>query len=338
MRTAILIIGLSLLAGSALSAVPSDVVYAEGESNIRYKTGKERPADIGDKVDTGDTVKTGSDGLVELNQKGVVLKINPDTVFTLAEKEQGGSKTGVLSVVLGSVKFRYDRITGKEPLIQTSACVAGVRGTELSVFAGVDGSSLIVVDQGLVTVEAGGQSVELEPEEGVEVRPGQAPGDKFKVQRDQIDYRKWNDEKLQGLMADPIGAIGRVRERMDFYIQNVQEYLALYKDYSQRLAEERDKQKEIAQSKGLEEARKYEKDTVFPLSVQAFNLSLNARYYALAAFSLRRYVGGRMYLLLKSKFITNFEDSAYAGFLLQFGEVLDRFEHSIVPYLVEADI
>jgi hypothetical protein len=338
MRKTIIALLLGLFTAAGLSAVPAEVVYTEGEANIRYRSGPQREASIGDSLNTGDTLKTGADGLVELDQKGVRLNIASNTVFTLMEKERGGKPAGVFSLVLGSVKFRYDRLTGQEPLIQTNSCVAGVRGTEFSVFAGVDGSALIVVDRGAVTVEAEGQSVALEPEEGVEVRPGQPPGDKFKVQRYQADYSKWNEEKLALMLQDPLSAVTSIGERLDAYIRDIEEYWTLYRQYKERLDAERQVMVDIEGKQGKEQARRYNLDTVMPLAVQSGNLFLNVRYFTLAALSLRRFVGARLYLFLKAQSFAQPDEPLYLDFLDRYSRFLETYESSIVPHLVEADI
>jgi hypothetical protein len=273
---------------------------------------------------------------VELEQKGVTLRIGPGTVFTIMEKEQRGKSTGVLSLVLGSIKFRYDRLTGQEPLIQTASCIAGVRGTELTVYAGVDGSALIVVEKGAVSVEAEGAAVELAPEEAVEVRPGQPPGEKIKVQRDQIDYRTWNDEKLKALTADPLASLEAVRDSLEYYIRQVNEYAELHRANKALLEQARRNQEEIFRTKGKEEARKHDAEVTSPLALLTFNQSLNTRYFALAALSLRRYVVARMYLMQKTRFMA--ESVGFDEFLRPFEGLLERFEQEIVPFLVEADI
>ena len=319
-------------------AVPNDVIYSEGDATVKYQEGYADDVFIGDVYDTGDTVTTGFDGFVELDQAGLVLKINPDTVFTLQEKEEQGKKTGVFSLALGSIKFRYDRITGKEPMIQTPSCVAGVRGTEFSVYAGADGSALIVVDSGLVEVESEGKAVQLTAEEGVEVQPGEPPGEKFVVQRDQIDYKSWNDDKLNAMLADPVLAMERLQDRLDFYIQNVEEYYALFKEYEQKLAEERQKSLEIDSKEGTEAGDKYRKEVISPLSAQRRYLYLNLRYYSLAALSMRRYVGGRLYVFLKAKYITDSDDPTYQQYNDRFRDFLADFESTIIPHVVEIDL
>jgi hypothetical protein len=260
---------LFLAAALSAGAVPAGVAYTEGEAVVRFKSGTQRDAAIGDILNTGDGVRTGADGLVELEQKGVTLRIDPGTVFTLMEKEQKGRSTGVLALILGSVKFRYDRLTGQEPLIQTASCIAGVRGTELSVYAGVDGSALIVVEKGAVEVEAEGAAVALAPEEAVEVRPGQPPGDTFRVHRDQIDYSTWNDEKLKALAADPLASLEAVRGGMEYYIRQANEYNRLYLENKKLVEQARKQQEEIFQTKGKEEARRHDAEVTSPLAASS---------------------------------------------------------------------
>jgi hypothetical protein len=293
---------------------------------------------IGDILDTGDTVTTGYDGFVELDQDGLVLKINPDTVFTLQEKEEKGEKSGVFSLALGSIKFRYDRITGKEPMIQTASCVAGVRGTEFSVYAGADGSALIVVDSGLVEVESAGKAVQLTAEEGVEVQPGEPPGDKFAIKSDQIDYRSWNDDKLQAMLDDPLLAMERISDRLDYYVDNVTEYYTLLKEYERKVEDAREKANEVFEKEGKDAAAKHQEENLFPLSQKRRNSFINVRFYSLATLSLRRYVTGRLYLYMKSRYITNPDSELYQSFESLYYDFLEEFEEVIIPHIVEIDI
>ncbi|MGA2613335.1 MAG: hypothetical protein ABSG38_07780 [Spirochaetia bacterium] len=338
MKQTLIVTGLILLVAAAAQAAPTDVTYTEGDATTRHTSGRQQDTAVGDELNTGDSVKTGDDGLVEMDQKGVTIKVSHGTVFTLMEREQSGQKAPVLSVALGSIKFRYNKLTGQEPLVRTNSAVLGVRGTEFTVFSGADGSTLIAVDSGLVTVQAEGQSVQLASAEGVEVGLGKPPGDKFTVHSDQIDYRKWNDDKLNAMLADPAAAMDSIEATMAGYIKDVNDYAALFKDYSQKLSEERSTMVGISKDKGADEARKYQDEVVNPLMNQTFNLGVNLRFSALAALSLRRFVGGRLYLFLKTRNITHPGDSAYLDFLARFNSLLADFEKSIVPYLVTADI
>jgi hypothetical protein len=328
---------LLLLGALALFAAPADVTYTEGDARIQSK-GKTQDAQIGDVMNTGDTLRTGADGLSELNQKGVSIKIAPKTVFTLMEREQGGKTSSVLSVTLGSIKFRYDKLTGSEPMVRTNGTVAGVRGTEFSVFSGADGSTLIAVDSGLVTVESEGKTVDLGPKEGVEVPLGKPPGDKFAIPDKLIDYSTWNNGKMDAMLADPIAAMASIETALSEYIKSVTGYSADYKEYQARLDVGREKRAQILKDRGAEEAAKYDQEVITPLVVQTFSLIVNVRYYSLAALSMRRFVAGRLYLFEKAQNITRLDDPQWTSFLSRFNDLLSTFERSIVPQLVAADI
>ena len=232
MKQTILVAGLILAIAAAAHAAPTDVTYTEGDATTRYHSGVQQDTSVGDVLNTGDSVKTGDDGLVEMDQKGVTIKVSHGTVFTLMETAQGNQNAPVLSVALGSIKFRYDKLTGQEPLVRTNGAVLGVRGTEFTVFAGADGSTLIAVDSGQVTVQAEGQSVELASAEGVEVPLGKPPGDKFAVPKEKIDYSKWNDDKLSAMLADPLAAMQSIEQTMAGYIKNTIDYTNLFNEYT----------------------------------------------------------------------------------------------------------
>ena len=338
MKQTILVAGLILAIAAAAHAAPTDVTYTEGDATTRYHSGVQQDTSVGDVLNTGDSVKTGDDGLVEMDQKGVTIKVSHGTVFTLMETAQGNQNAPVLSVALGSIKFRYDKLTGQEPLVRTNGAVLGVRGTEFTVFAGADGSTLIAVDSGQVTVQAEGQSVELASAEGVEVPLGKPPGDKFAVPKEKIDYSKWNDDKLSAMLADPLAAMQSIEQTMAGYIKNTIDYTNLFNEYTEKLAVERVNLARIQKEQGDAEALKYSDSVVAPLTVQTSNLGLNTRYAALAALSLRRYVAGRLYVFLKARYITNPHDATYDDFLSRFKTFLDGFEEAIVPYLVKVDI
>jgi hypothetical protein len=326
------------LGAFSLSAAPADITYAEGDASVRLSSGKQQDAQIGDRLNMGDTLRTGADGLVEMDHRGVTIKIARGTVFTLMEKSQGGTSATVLSVALGSIKFRYDKLTGTEPQVRTNGAVAGVRGTEFSVFSGADGSTLITVDSGLVTVESEGRSVELAASEGVEVPLGKTPGEKFTVQRNQIDYSTWNSDKLTAMLADPVAAIAGMETAMASYIRDVTEYDASFREYSRKLADERAARLKITEDKGKDEGQKYETEVVTPILKQTSALGLNLRYSALAALSLRRFVSGRLYVILKARYITEPQSEVWTRFTERYKGLIESFETSIAPHLVEADI
>ncbi len=329
---------LFLLVAWAASAVPTDVTYTDGDTSEKLKSGVIQDAQIGDVLNTGDTIKTGSDGSAELNQKGVTIKISRGTVFTLMERATANGTRPVLSVALGSLKYKFDKISGDEPDIRTNGAVAGVRGTEFTVFAGADGSTLIAVDSGQVDVQSEGKTVQLAAAQGTEVPLGKPPGDPIPLKSDQIDYSKWNADKLSAMLADPLAAMDTIQSAMDEYVKNADDYYSQYLDSRKQLDEAVKTQQQIFKDKGAAEANKYQNDVFFPLTVQTSRLVLNYRFYSLAALSLRTYVAGRMYVTLKARYIASLDDPVWTDFLAKYNAFMSTFEQSITPRLVDADI
>ena len=248
-RSAILSALLFLIIIPSAFSLPAEVVYTEGETYIHEYEGVDYEAVIGDEVNTGDSVKTGSDGYMELDRNDVTIKINPDTVFTLIPREEKSKKTDVFTLFLGSASFRYNVLTGKEPPVQTSSMVAGARGTEFTVLAGFDGSSMVVVKSGEVAVNSEGKTVNLKPQEGVQVNPGEPPGEKFRVLIGKVDYKKWNEDRFNSFIKDPVKAVERTENRMKFYIENISELYPVYLENRAKLDSERKKNKEIKHGK-----------------------------------------------------------------------------------------
>lgn len=338
MRKATLLAVILLAAAAGAFAIPADVTYTDGDNTLKLKSGKTQDVQVGDKMNTGDTLRTDADGLAELDQGGVTIKISGGTVFTLMEREAGGKTQTVLSMALGSIKYKYGKISGSEPAVRTNGAVAGVRGTEFTVFSGADGSTLFAVDSGAVTVEAAGKSVDLAANQGVEVPLGRPPGEVVPLASNQIDYSEWNADKFASMMADPIASLDTMRGVLDEYVKDATDYYNQYEDSNVRLRQSVQTQSQILKDKGADEANKYMEETVLPLSVQTSRLVLNYRFVSLAALSLRRFVAGRMYVVLKARYLATPEAAEWKEFQSTFQSFLATFEQSIAPRLVDADI
>jgi len=315
------------------------IEYVEGEVHIRDTNGNIEEAYDDDELQTGDTIISGADGFAEINFDDSLIRISENTVFQLLENQTAGKKANVLSCVAGSIFLKIETLSEDQLDLQinTPSANCGVRGTEFTVFSGVDGSSLVVVEKGKVAVESLGKIVELSKEEGVEVNAGEAPGEKFIVLEGKVDFSQWNEKKLTGFMEDPIRAVEKVEAQLDDFVNKLNEVFKVYTESYNKLQQERDK---LASFSGDQEEEKkaYYKETVFPLEVKTSNLYLNVRYYALSALSLRRYVMGRLYIIIKTNSIRNPDSREYRDFTDVYKSFLSRFETNIVPHLGERDI
>lgn len=189
-----------------------------------------------------------------------------------------------------------------------------------------------------MTVQAEGKSIELASAEGVEVGLGKPPGDKFSVPEGKIDYQKWNQDKLAAMLADPAGAMQSIEDTMAGYVKNISDLDATYAEYKQKLDQVRQQRAQILKDKGADESKKFLSEVELPLTLQTGYVGLNLRYFALGALSLRRFVGGRLYVYLKARYIANPHDSMWTDFQARYSSFLSSFEQSVVPQLVPVDI
>jgi hypothetical protein len=330
---------LFLLSAGPAFAQQADVVYLEGYPELKESSGGRFELDFGDLVRPGDSVVTGRTDYVELEQgTGNTIRVAADTVFTMQEVEEDGETQTVLSTAVGSVAFRFDRITGREPRLATPATVAGIRGTELTVYAGSDGSALFLVDSGLVDVEAAGSMVSLTDGEGVEVPAGGPPGEKFSRVGRELDFSTWNQDRLDAFMSDPVEGMSRLRERLGYFNQQIQQLQPEYQQYRvefQRLQEEVERARADGNQQELDRLREEE---FLPARERTLVTLVNLRYYALSALSLRRFVVSRVYTQVKARYLTDSDAPEYRGFLAEYSQALHEFEEFVVPQLVPTDL
>jgi len=341
MKAKLLLLGLFAGAVSLAAAEPRvETVFTDGDVNRKDGAGKLRSLEIGDKLSTGESVitKKGASAELKLLSGSSSIKIRQNSVFTLGEKNVGGEKQTVLQTIVGSASMKFEKITTKEPLLGTATCIAGVRGTEVEIYAGMDGSSVVAVVSGAVQLESGGASVDLAADEAVEVKPNMAPGPKFSWIGKQLDFSAWDKGKLDGYLADPLASALKVEEQLASYRASMSELIPELAKQKATYDEAYAKLSEFVNAKEDAKAKDYRDSVVFPLVNAQGTLILNIRYYALTSLSLRRYVLGGMYMQLKTRHPKGAEDSAFSPFLDAYARILKDFEASIVPQLVEADI
>ncbi len=330
--------------GSAASdgagAQPAEVVYLEGLPEIYPGGGSPFPADFGDAVETGDSVVTGSSDYVELERgPSELIRVSPDTVFTIREEDRGGKRQSVLSAAAGEIAFRFDRITGEsEPRLGSASVSAAVRGTEVTVYVGDEGTTLFLVESGQIAVESAETAQTVDAGQATEVGLVGQAGKPFVWDAERIDYASWNAERVDRFLDEPVTGVRTVREKLRAFAERVELLRPRYEAAYQSLEEARDRYEQIEEEDGEEALRRYQRETVRPLIEQAQAVILNLRYNALSALSLRRFVLGKMYMNMKSRYIFDQDAAEYREFIGIYNDTLEEFEERIVPELVPADI
>lgn len=324
----------------AAAAQVATVEYVEGWVDIKRPNGQTVEAIIGDTLNKDDTVITGDDGTATLAQQGASeIVVSPNSIFSIREIDSGGEKETVMHTALGSVKFKFLRLFGREPKISTPSVVAGVRGTEFTVYAGDEGSALFTVDSGEVIVTSQGIPVVLIENEGVEVKAGRPPGQKFEKKGRPIDYSSWNSEKQEEFSADPLAGLRGIEKQMDSYIREVDNLSLNLSELNAQIKIGRNEYKQMIEQSGKEKGDQFYTDTIKPKEREIAPIVQNLRYFALSAFSLRRYVISKQYSVHKAQFLIGEIDIAiYGNIISKIDSINANFMDSIEPHLVPYDI
>ncbi len=327
------VLAVTALTAAQAAAQKANVVYLEGTAKIKSSAGKLRLADFGSAVTYGESVITGKDGLVELTlPNGSSIRVSQDSVFTYSETGTGSDSRPVLATLAGSVSYKLNKSVGRSPVIQSNSMVAGVRGTEFTVYSGRDGSTLLAVTGGIVDVTGEGETVSLYKDEAVEVVPGQAPGDKYVWLGKELDFSDWNQGKNSEFLADPLAALDRIEAQLASYQKELSALKAPYAQATETWKTAVDHYKKLVAAGDTEAIKAFQESDLFPAEDARATLILDIRYWALNYLSVRRYVLSNMYMEMKSRHPT--ESSAeIQAFFNRHGELLARYEGAIVPEL-----
>ncbi|QEN07256.1 hypothetical protein EXM22_04365 [Oceanispirochaeta crateris] len=336
MKKILLILLFSSLCLASLFALEGEIVFVDGTVDLKSSSGGLDYADIGMMVETGDSIITGYDGYAELEMEdGSVVKVNEDSIFKLASVQTDRGSRNNFQLVLGSAGYKFTKaMRDEEPTISTPSTVCGLRGTEFTVLAGIDGSALYVVDEGSVAVSSKGEEVQLEAEEGVRVNAGEAPGEVFEVLRGQVDYSGFLAESEEAFLNNPATTVFLMTDQLLEYADEADKFEALFQAQLEAVTGLRDRMKEMEDA----ERKAFYKETVFAEEVKVSGMKQNVRYYAVSSKYLRRYVIATMFVEMKIRYILDQENPDYLDFMNAYNQFADLYETRIVPYLVDADI
>jgi hypothetical protein len=323
-----------------VAAQDASVIYMEGSPEKKGSGGTRSPLQFGSGVQVGDSVLTGARDFVELEQGSAsTIRVNPNTVFTLQERESEGERESVLKTAAGSVQFKFEKLVGrKEPTLGTDTVVAGVRGTELTVYAGTEGSSLFLVESGEVAVHARQGTVTLGPKEAVEVSAGGTAGEKFEWPGRELDFSTWNKRRLERFLENPVEGAKRIRDRLQYFQEQIRRLYPQYLEGSAKIRRLRDEMDQIEREEGRDAALEFYESNIAPIAGPTRAYIVNTRYYALSALSMRRFVLGRVYMHLKTDYIKNPKNETFQEFLEVYNDILTSYGQVVSPRLVDADI
>lgn len=334
----------SLIVVAVLAAVPviaqeATITYLEGFVDIRTEAGAVFPADFGDALDGGDRVITERTGEAELElADGGVVRVAPNTVFIVGSSTgSSGERTSRLSAAVGSFAFRFSAAVGNEPQIGSTTSVAGVRGTEVRVYAASDGTTRYEVIEGLIEITEGGETLTVGADEGVEIAAGRAPGSVFAFLEQPIDYGVWNAGLVDGFLADPLPALRGVATEMNEIIDEIERLSPEIDALFAELEAERARLPEIEAEEGREARERYFLEVVTPLRILVRERYIDFRFIVLSALSLDQYVVSRLAAEMEASFFLSPDAVLYRQFVDELDELRARYEAVVVPRLSPTD-
>ena len=268
---------------NCLFAVEIDWIIGD----VKYShLGKEwREAEVGLSLFPGDMVKTGEGSEATLTGEDYKIFISENTKFTVSERFQDGEKRRSFMLFLGRIKMKLGKKNITEPEVRTQTVNLTVRGTEFEVASGYDGSSMVVISEGVVSVRGKRKELVLEKGEGTEVRFGEEPEKKFKVITKVIDWNEWFKVSKESIKGREEELLGLILEKFDSIISEIKDYEELRKkalSEKQVFLEKRDE----ALEKGDEQSASEYTRLAAEKSKIAYHAIVNIRFLALSSIGL----------------------------------------------------
>ena len=183
------------------------IICAEVTGDVRFvRLGEELPITPGRVLVVGDTIITGKDSQLELLLlDGTIIRIKENTKIEIADIFESlvERPTGVLRLFFGKIWGSMGRLltawNGWD--IITSDAVIAVRGTEFTLEVEIDGTTTLLVLEGVVEFSDldGTKTVLVEQYQTSVVKPGDIPSEPVPIDPDKID-RWWETE--EGIPAE----------------------------------------------------------------------------------------------------------------------------------------
>jgi len=325
------------LVSTSVVAQQATVTFVDGDVDIQREGGSRRPADFGSELQNGDRVITDGSGYAELELgSGGTVEVSGDTVFLVgSDSGSGGEPQGRVAAAVGAFVFRFNATVGNEPQIGSTTSVAGVRGTEVRVYAASDGTTRYEVVEGRLDVQDNGVRVSLGPNEAVEVRAGGAPSTVFSFLENPIDYSVWNAGLVQDFLLEPLNSLDGIAEEMDSLIAEINRRVP---EYERLRAVAEDENAALDEIEDAADRETYFENQVMAARREARAYFVDFRFVVLSALSLEQFVISRLAAEMRAAHFDDPEDPTLVEFLIRVEDIRNGFERAVVPWLVPSDL
>jgi len=169
-----------------------------GTVKIIDQSGGSRPAAVGAEIMGEEIIETGAKSKATvLFDDGSRLELGQSTRMKVNDEVTTGAASVML--YLGRLFAHIVPVQSTEPVfsVQTLTSTAGVRGTEFEVAAGLDGGSLVSVQDGRVDVDSEQEQISVKAGEEANVSYEGAISKGARGQRSDEEWQKWFSDRQQ---------------------------------------------------------------------------------------------------------------------------------------------
>jgi hypothetical protein len=152
-------LALALLLGAPAFAVDSgDIVVSAVKGDVRVSmNGAARDVRAGSVLELPASVRTGSDGAIELKQGATSVSVGPDTELEFPALEKRGAPVDRIVQPRGNAFYDIGKREGRKLRVETPYLVGVIKGTQFNV-AAQDGATTISLFEGRLEVRAADDS------------------------------------------------------------------------------------------------------------------------------------------------------------------------------------
>jgi hypothetical protein len=194
--------------------------YIEGGVSLSRANKIIKDPNIDDPLQSGDLIKTSSDGMLVIafekntGMNGTLTVRAKTSLYLRLESVKGQPKTSI-DLLAGSVGSKVSKIAGTPTMsVQTSGVVMGVRGTEYEVAVSVNDAILVTCVEGEVACDDGKEELPVPAGKVLEKRSGERLRYLPVAVSSVREFRqKWVTDEVDAFRADAPRALGDYEKR-----------------------------------------------------------------------------------------------------------------------------
>ncbi|MGQ9616139.1 MAG: FecR family protein [Spirochaetota bacterium] len=270
-----------------------NVEWVKGDVRYSHLKGEWSELAVGMNLVSGDMVKTGIASETVLIENGGEILILENSTFTVSERYVQETQKSSFMLFLGRMRFKLGKASRVEPEIQTQSVNLAIRGTDVEVGSGYDGSTIVLTNEGSVAVQGKTRTLILAQGEGTEVGFGEEPVEKFNVMTRVINWDEWFSSSQEAVKGNELRLLERILEKFG----DIQNQIKQYEDIRERALREKDQyisERDRLLTEGKkEEAGEYSRKAG-EKSKLAYHSFVNIRFLALSSIGLND-MGERVY-------------------------------------------